>query len=419
MTLPSLLIYVTLSALYFAWFDFVIGIQLKHLMAYSGATICIVGTRTRRLLFDVSPYLMYAAVYDSMRAFPSYKFNRIRIRDLYNFEKMLFSVRVNDTAVLTVNEYFNLKEYAGKFRHQVIWQMGLILCGLFYINWLTIPLGYAVYLYMLDKKRYAVFSAEFILLNFLGFAIYYIYPAAPPWYVCLYGFEMRKDVRGNAANLAMIDEMLGFRIFQSIYSQNSNTFASMPSLHSAYPMLCLLSCIHRRSSHGCTFFSVCCVGIWVAAVYTGHHYVVDVIAGIACAISVFVFIDILVLSSYTKCTCMRLVHAFSRYTLAIRASNTKPRQLAITHDDIKHFNDSGRRQLLNKQVSTACPATMAKPCVQLDANNRKPTENQSLLHAECSILMLGHQQCDKNSIPPRGIRTIVWRILRGTWLQIL
>lgn len=407
MSLPWLLIYVTLSALYFAWFDFVIGIQLKHLMAYSGATICIIGTRTRRLLFDVSPYLMYAAVYDSMRAFPSYKFNRIRIRDLYNFEKMLFSVRVNDTAVLTVNEYFNLKEYAGKFRQQVFWQAALIVCGLFYINWLTIPLGYAVYLYMLDKKRYAVFSAEFIILNFVGFAIYYIYPAAPPWYVCLYGFEMRKDVRGNAANLAIIDDMLGIRIFQSIYSQNSNTFASMPSLHSAYPMLCLLSCIHRRSFHGCTFSCVCCVGIWIAAVYTGHHYIVDVIGGIVCAISVFVFIDILVLSPYAKRLCLRLVHAFLRHTNKIRLSNTETQQLAITRDSIKHCDDSSSGQRFKKHVLSTCDATIAEPRSQLNANNRKPTKNQSILPAEYSILMLGHQECDENSLSTRGIRAFV------------
>jgi membrane-associated phospholipid phosphatase len=37
-------------------------------------------------------------------------------------------------------------------------------------------------------------------------------------------------------------------------------------------------------------FAVVAVGIWLSAIYTSHHYVLDVLAGIACAVAgIFIF----------------------------------------------------------------------------------------------------------------------------------
>ncbi len=64
----------------------------------------------------------------------------------------------------------------------------------------------------------------------------------------------------------------------------------MPSLHSAYPALVLYFSIKNKLGFISLIFLVITIGIWIAAVYTNHHYILDVIAGIiiaACGIWVF------------------------------------------------------------------------------------------------------------------------------------
>ncbi|CAF1524714.1 unnamed protein product [Adineta steineri] len=58
-----------------------------------------------------------------------------------------------------------------------------------------------------------------------------------------------------------------------MYSKNANVFAAIPSLHAAYPTITDLF-----------FFTF---GVWFSAVYSGHHYVIDVLAGGTCAVTAY------------------------------------------------------------------------------------------------------------------------------------
>jgi len=59
----------------------------------------------------------------------------------------------------------------------------------------------------------------------------------------------------------------------------------MPSLHSAYPILVFYFAWKNKMRIATVIFGVVMVGIWFAAVYTSHHYMLDVIAGILCAVT--------------------------------------------------------------------------------------------------------------------------------------
>ena len=56
---------------------------------------------------------------------------------------------------------------------------------------------------------YLRFAMVFLLVNLIGFAGYYIHPAAPPWYAMNYGFEPILDTPGNVAEEEGFDELLG------------------------------------------------------------------------------------------------------------------------------------------------------------------------------------------------------------------
>ncbi len=139
------------------------------------------------------------------------------------------------------------------------------------------------------------FAFTFLLVNLIGFVIYYLYPAAPPWYSQLYGFEFIANTPGNTAGLSRFDSFFDVGIFKSIYSKSSNVFAAMPSLHSSYPLIALYYAVKSKISLPLTIIiGITMPGIWFAAVYTSHHYVLDVLAGISCAIVGIILVNMFV-----------------------------------------------------------------------------------------------------------------------------
>ena len=104
-------------------------------------------------------------------------------------------------------------------------------------------------------------------------------------------FTGMRDTPGNVAGLGRFDELLGCTIFDSIYGRNANVFAAVPSLHAAYMVVALAYAIMNRCKGWLiALFAFIMVGIWCTAVYSGHHYLIDVLLGISCALlGIFVF----------------------------------------------------------------------------------------------------------------------------------
>ena len=228
--------------------------------------------QTRKFILGFTVFIAYWVLYDSMKAYPNFTFNTVSIEDLYNFEKSYFGINV-DGHRMTLNEYFAAN--GNTFID--------ILTGVFYLCWIPVPLAFALYLYFTKRDFFLYFLMTFFLVNFLGFIIYYLYPAAPPWYVEKYGFEFVPLTDSNTAGLVKFDEFFGISLFGSLYAKGSNVFAAMPSMHSAYPFIVLYYSVKRRLRWGSVLFAIVTAGIWFAAVYTRHHYVVDVLFGVLVA----------------------------------------------------------------------------------------------------------------------------------------
>ena len=106
-----------------------------------------------------------------------------------------------------------------------------------------------------------------------------------PWYAINYGFEPILNTPGNVAGLGRFDAFFGVTIFDSIYGRNANVFAAVPSLHAAYMVVALVYAIIGKCRwYVVTLFSIIMVGIWGTAIYSCHHYIIDVLLGISCAL---------------------------------------------------------------------------------------------------------------------------------------
>lgn len=271
------------SAAYLLLSHLLIGLRTEQfVLSALFSVLYLLSGATRRWILGFSIFIVFWILFDSMKAFPNYAFNTVHIADLYQWERSWFGMGTGDAAI-TPNEYFSARTSS----------MLDLLSGLFYLCWMPVPLVFAAYLFATNKQAFLRFALTFLLVNLLGFVVYYLYPAAPPWYVDAYGFELQHGTPGNTAGLGRFDALTGTAIFASLYAKSSNVFAAMPSLHAAYPIIVLATGVRYRLGWINVLFAVITMGIWFAAVYSGHHYVLDVLAGIVCAMVGILLFDLL------------------------------------------------------------------------------------------------------------------------------
>ncbi|WP_111766186.1 phosphatase PAP2 family protein [Nakamurella deserti] len=159
-----------------------------------------------------------------------------------------------------------------------------ILAVVYVSHFVVIPLVTAL-LWFRVRDRFRPWITAVLVMTVAGTVTYVVYPMAPPWMAdelgIVDGVARISDIGWDQLHLAPVGELL-------TQSQGaSNPVAAMPSLHAAGAALVLL-------------FFWPLVGVWRRAllvgyalamgfvlVYTGEHYVVDVVAGwVAAALGV-------------------------------------------------------------------------------------------------------------------------------------
>ncbi|AVM51836.1 PA-phosphatase [Bacteroides zoogleoformans] len=260
-----------------------IRLRPEHLlMAAIFLILFFAGKPSRKLAVALLPFFIFGISYDWMRIYPNYMVGPVDIKGLYEAEKSLFGLSIGGVTLIPC-EYFALHHC----------KVADFLAGIFYLCWVPVPMAFGLWLYLKGHRSvYLRFALVFLLVNLIGFAGYYIHPAAPPWYAMNYGFDLVLDTPGNVAGLERFDELLGCAVFGSIYGRNANVFAAVPSLHAAYMVVALAYAIINRCKRWLVIlFGVIMTGIWWTAVYSGHHYLIDVLLGILCAMSGILFFE--------------------------------------------------------------------------------------------------------------------------------
>lgn len=258
--------------------------------------------KTRQFAVYFLPWFLFGIIYDSMRLYPNYLVNDIDVRGLYEAEKSLFGFAATTPAELQAIADHTQTMIPSEFFKVHHCGIADFMAGIFYLCWVPVPVAFALYLFL--KKQYQWFmrfSWTFLVVNLLGFIGYYIHPASPPWYVMNYGFEAVLHTPGNVAGLGRFDAMTGLNIFHGLYGKNANVFAAVPSLHAAYMLVTTIYAVmsHKRW-YTVALFAFICLGIWWTAVYSGHHYIIDVSLGILTTIIGVVLMEKVVFKAILK-----------------------------------------------------------------------------------------------------------------------
>ena len=259
---------------YLSWIHLSMGLRSEHLVSISVLLLMFfTGKTTRNIVLGFGFFILYAIIYDSLRVFPNYELNPVHVIEPYNLEKSLFGVELNGNKVIPGEYLFDAKSDLKSF-----------LAGAFYLTWVPLPVLFALYLFFKDKKLLVHFTFAFLLTNLIGFVGYYLYPAAPPWYKLYYGDIVDHSLLGSAAGLVEFDRIIGTPLFENMYTRNSNVFAAIPSLHAAYPIVLFYFGLKHKVKWMYVLFFIDIIGIWYGAVYSLHHYIVDLLLGGLCAL---------------------------------------------------------------------------------------------------------------------------------------
>jgi membrane-associated phospholipid phosphatase len=234
----------------------------------------------RRLFSAVLPLLLLGLVYDTMRLveYVGVDASRIHTCDIRALETRLFGVD---------------GQAPQDWLQAHAWTPLDVYLAVPYATFLLAAIAFTLWLFVRDPGAMRRFGWTFLALNVVGFVTYHLVPTAPPWYVRLHGCAADLTAHASAGpNLERVDALLGFPYFQSFYGRSSDVFGAIPSLHVAYPLLIVLFGWPLFRMPGRVVWVVFFLSMAFAAVYLDHHWIVDVVLGVAYALVAFAIVHV-------------------------------------------------------------------------------------------------------------------------------
>lgn len=255
--------------LLYATVMFAIGdLRPEHVIVPALATLLAYATdKTKRFFLDVVPYLAVAFGYDLVRYARAAVLTPERVWGcgLRELELSLFSAAPG----VTFQDYFAV-------HHHPAFDL---LFSVPYAIFVYVAIGYAAYLFFVDRRRMRHYLWAFMIANFISFALWLIVPAAPPWYLRSAGCTIDLTAQPSAAALLRVDALLGVDYFARFYSRAASVFGAIPSMHCAYPVLGLLTAWKATTWRTRPIHLLYAVVMFCAAVYLDHHWILDALAG--------------------------------------------------------------------------------------------------------------------------------------------
>lgn len=136
-----------------------------------------------------------------------------------------------------------------------------------------------LFVWFLRHELFWKYAVSMLAVMYLGLVGYLLIPTVPPWMA--------------AAEYQVIEPVhkIGASVYNTVIPSlriafDTNPIAAMPSLHAAFPALCAMAALHafgRRAAWTVAYALL----VAVAVLYLGEHYLVDVLAGWALAVAVY------------------------------------------------------------------------------------------------------------------------------------
>lgn len=246
------------------------GLEGQHVMLGMLGFLDAYNEKTRLFLRSFLPFIATGAVYDSLRySLAPLTVGRIHVAGPYLLDRAWFGIGGQ-----TLNEVFAIHH----------WVIADVVAGLAYLFYVGEFLGLGMIEFFAGRAAHAALVARaFLAVNLLGFLTYFVYPAAPPWYVAAHGLgPAQMSIAPSEGAAHRFDALLGTHIFENAYSHSVEVFGAIPSLHVAYPLMAAIFAFSIRELRWARWAAAVYVPvICFSAIYLQHHYVIDVLVGLS------------------------------------------------------------------------------------------------------------------------------------------
>jgi len=279
---PQKLYPLVLTLLYWFALNYLEGLRTEHLAVGLLTLLYYGGPRTQSLFRFFLPFTLYLVMYDSQGYYAEWLRGEVRVTEPYQFDLTFFGIETSEGRLLPSQWLQNHTAPALDIvtgLAYLIFTPVFLAVGLFFRFGLAAMKNNRLSPEHIRIKTHALMWGTF-WLNILSCSTYYWYPAAPPWYVDIYGLgPAQLDALPNAAGALRVDAILGVNWFADFYAKSPNVFGAIPSLHVAFPMLSVYFAFKLKSLR--VFCGLFFLLIAFAAVYLNHHYILDVLWGAA------------------------------------------------------------------------------------------------------------------------------------------
>jgi hypothetical protein len=161
------------------------------------------------------------------------------------------------------------------------------LCWACYMSHFFTSFIIAGVLWKTNHARFRRYVPLFVALTFIGYITYVLYPAMPPWMASEFG-----HLPPTTRIIDQVWKHLHIGLGQSLFAGGSkfdNNVAAMPSLHGGYPMLICLFFWKAASKRKRILLAAYPICMAFSLVYTGEHFVIDILVGWTYAAATFYF----------------------------------------------------------------------------------------------------------------------------------
>ncbi|HZY76335.1 MAG TPA: phosphatase PAP2 family protein [Jatrophihabitantaceae bacterium] len=242
--------------------------QLSYLVVIGLAISCL-GRGWRRLLWVVIDWLPFTLVlmfYDSSRALADTMGMPLHEQDIEQAERWLFG-GVDPSVWLQAHLYTPL---------HVHWYDAL--ATLIYTSHFVVTPVLAAVLWLRQRQLWLRYISRVIVLSFAGLATYILFPEAPPWLAARDGY-LPPIARLSARGWEYVHAGFAHRLLVAGQNGGSNPVAAMPSLHFGFSLLAALFVAGLLRSRWRLLLYIYPLLMGLTLVYTGEHYVLDLIFG--------------------------------------------------------------------------------------------------------------------------------------------
>ena len=217
----------------------------------------------RGILLEWLPFMAILIAYDSLRGSAGRVFGVHYLPQL-RVDQWLFG---HATPTVTLQRWL--------WHGHVVWYDVVVWC-VYLTHFFATPLVAAV-LWKVDRPRFRMFAVLVTVLSFMGLATYALYPAAPPWMASQAGL-IAPITRIIPAVFASLNVHSAGSLIEHGY-QYANNVAAVPSLHTAFALLIAITLWPLVSRRWRPLVALYPLAMAFTLVYTGEHYVFDVLLG--------------------------------------------------------------------------------------------------------------------------------------------